>query len=120
VRFTSRAVRKMPTLDQFIESLMLKKDKLIKMGTIKGFNVHALVVHKTSSTFNPKSKKKGKGKVHSKQNKEGNSKPFKNSSKSKGGKGKKGVDLHSLINVSVYIHSFSFYFSSHVSCIFYT
>jgi hypothetical protein len=90
VRFTSGATWKIPTLDQFIESLMHEKDKLIKMGTIKGSNVHALVVHESNNTFNLKSKQKGKGKAHSEQKKEGNSKPFDDSSSSKGGKGKKG------------------------------
>jgi hypothetical protein len=42
------------------------------------------------NTFNPKTKQKGKGKAHSEHKKEGNSKPFDDSSGSKGGKGKKG------------------------------
>jgi hypothetical protein len=54
----------MPTLDQFIKSLMHEQDKLIKMGTIKGSNAHALVVHESNNACNPKTKKKGKGKVH--------------------------------------------------------
>jgi hypothetical protein len=90
VRFTSRATWKTRTLDQFIESLTHDKDKLIKMGTIKGPNVHALVMHERSNTFNPKTMQKGKGEVHFEHKKEGNSKPFDDSSNSKGGKGKKG------------------------------
>jgi hypothetical protein len=89
-RFTSGSTWKMLTLDQFIESLMHEKDKLIKMGIIKGSNVHALVVHERSNACNLKTKKKGKGKVHAEPKKEGYSKPFDDSSGSKGGKGKKG------------------------------
>jgi hypothetical protein len=66
----------MSTLDHFIESLMHEQDKLIKMGIIKGPNVHALVVHEIKKTSNSKYKKKGKGKLHVEPNKEGRSKPF--------------------------------------------
>jgi len=60
------------------------------MGTIKGSNVHALVVHESSSTLNLKSKQKINGKVHFEHKKEGNSKPYDDSSGSKGGNGNKG------------------------------
>jgi hypothetical protein len=69
---------------------MHEKDNLIKMGIIKGSNAHALVVHESNNTCNPKTKKKGKGKAHAEPKKEGYSKPFDDSSGSKGGKGKKG------------------------------
>jgi hypothetical protein len=45
VRFTSGATWKMPSLEDFIESLTQEKTKLISMGTIKGPRVHALTVH---------------------------------------------------------------------------
>jgi hypothetical protein len=45
VRFTSRATWKMPSLEDFIESLTQDQTKLINMGTIKGPRVHALTVH---------------------------------------------------------------------------
>jgi hypothetical protein len=62
MRFTSGATWKMPTLDQFIESLMHEKDKLIKMGIIKGPNVHALVVHERKHIQSKdQAKRKGKG-----------------------------------------------------------
>jgi len=80
----------MQTLDQFIESLMHEKDNVIKMGIIKGPNVHALSFHERNNTSNSNSKKKGKGKAHTEPKKEGYSKPFVDSSSSKGGKGKKG------------------------------
>jgi hypothetical protein len=89
-RFTLGAVWKMLTIDQFIEALTHEQHNLIKMGIIKGPNVHALAVHESTSTSNSKSKQKGKGKVHAKPKKEGYSKPFDDSSDSKGGKGKKG------------------------------
>jgi hypothetical protein len=61
------------------------------MWIIKGPNVHALVVHESSSsTSNLKSKKKYKRKAHAKLKKEEYSKPFDDSSGSKGEKGKKG------------------------------
>jgi hypothetical protein len=56
VRFNLVATWKILTLDQFIESLMHEKDKLIKMGTIKGSNAHAFAVHESSNRLNPKSK----------------------------------------------------------------
>jgi hypothetical protein len=89
-RFTSGEAWKMPTMDHFIESLMHEKDKLIKMGIIKGPNVHALAVHERNNTSSSNSKKKGKGKVHADPKKEGYSTPFDDSSGSKGSKGKKG------------------------------
>ena len=70
IRFTSGALWKILRLDQFIDSLTHEQDKLIKMGTIKGSNAHALVVHESCNIFNPKSKQKGKGKVCSEQKKE--------------------------------------------------
>jgi len=41
------------------------------MGIIKGPKAHALVVHCGSNSQNPKSKRKGKKKVHVDQKKEG-------------------------------------------------
>jgi hypothetical protein len=63
VRFTSGETWTIPSLDQFIESLMHEKDKLIQMGVIKSPKAHALVVHERNNTSNPKSKQKGKGKA---------------------------------------------------------
>ena len=61
---------KMPTMDQFIDSLTHEQKKLIQMGLIKDPKAHALTMHD--------------GKGSSKQNeKEGYSKPFNDSSGSK-------------------------------------
>jgi len=59
------------------------------MGEIKSYKAHALVVHERNKS-SPKFKQKGKGKMHPKQRKEENSKPFDESSYYKGGKGKQG------------------------------
>jgi hypothetical protein len=45
VRFTSGAIWKMPSLEDFIESLTQEQTKLINMGAIKGPREHALNVH---------------------------------------------------------------------------
>ena len=95
----------MPTLDQFIQSLAHEQDKLIKMGIIKGPNAHALDVHESSDTSNPKTKQKGKGKVHAKPKKEGYSKPFDDSSGSKGGKGKRRNKCGFLFTFSISVGS---------------
>jgi hypothetical protein len=89
-RFTSGFTWKIPTLDHFIEALTHEKYNLINMGIIKGSNAHRVSMHKSSSACNPKTKKKGRGKVHVDPNNEGYSKPFDDSSGSKGRKGKKG------------------------------
>jgi hypothetical protein len=60
------------------------------MGIMKGPKEHAFVVHDGNNSQNPKSKRKGKEKVHVDPKKEGYSKPFNDSSCSKGGKKKKG------------------------------
>jgi hypothetical protein len=61
------------------------------MGKIKVSKAHALDVKYGSSHQNHKYKNKDKGKAHANPKKEGYSKPFNNSSGSKGGKGRKGV-----------------------------
>jgi hypothetical protein len=62
VRFTSGATWKMPSLEDFIESLTQEQTKLINMGTIKGPRVHALTVHDGSHKYQ-KSKDKYKRKI---------------------------------------------------------
>ena len=57
------------------------------MGKIKGSKAHALVVH--DGIHNQKQRSKYKGKAHVNPNMEGNTKPFNDSSVSKGEKGKK-------------------------------
>ena len=89
VRFTSGKNWTMPTLDAFIESLSQEQDKLINMGKIKGFKAHALAVHDGSHNPKQKFKSKDKGKAHANPKKEGNTKPFNDSSGSKGEKWKK-------------------------------
>jgi hypothetical protein len=79
----------MPSLSQFIEALTQDQDKLIQIGIIKGPKAHALV-HDGSSSQNLKLKRKDKEKVHAYPKKEGYSKPFNDSSGSKGGKRKQG------------------------------
>jgi len=59
VIFTSGATWKMPSLEDFIESLTQEQTKLINMGTIKGPRVHALTVHDGSQKYH-KSKDKDK------------------------------------------------------------
>jgi hypothetical protein len=90
----------MSTLDRFNESLVL-----IKMGKIKGSNAHVLVVQESRNTFNPKSKQKGKRKSHYEHKKEGNSKPFNDSSGSKGGNEKKGNSKSSYYNRDYHLES---------------
>jgi hypothetical protein len=89
VRFTSGATWKMPSLEEFIESLTQEKTKLINMGTIKGPREHALTMHDGSHKYK-KSKDKYKRKSHSHTKKEGYTKPFIDASGSKGEKGRKG------------------------------
>jgi hypothetical protein len=89
VRFTSGATWKMPSLEDFIESLTQEQTKLINMGTIKGPRAHALTVHDGSHKYQ-KSKDKDKWKSHAHTKKEGYTKPFTDASGSKGEKGRKG------------------------------
>ena len=48
---------KMPPMDAFIEYLIQEQGKLFKMGALKNFKCHVLVVHE-SSKINGKNKKK--------------------------------------------------------------
>jgi hypothetical protein len=89
MRFTSGATWKMPSLEEFIESLTQEQTKLINMGTIKGARAHALTVHDGSHKYQ-KSKYKDKRKSHAHPKKEGYTKPFTDASGSKGEKGRKG------------------------------
>jgi hypothetical protein len=89
VKFTSGATWKMPSLEDFIESLTQEQTKLINMGKIKGPKAHALTVQDGSHQYQ-KSKDKDKRKSHAHPKKEGYSKPFTDASGSKGGKGRKG------------------------------
>lgn len=99
VRLAIGATWKMPTLDAFIESLIHEQDKLIKMGTLKTSNAHALFVHgsgKNNSKSNRQSK--GKGKKELDPRKEGNPKPPDGSTSSKEKKDKKGKSKCSYCN----------------------
>ena len=87
VIFTSGATWKMPSLEDFIESLTQEQTKLINMGTIKGPRAHALTVHDGSHKYQ-KSKDKYKKKDHAHTKKEGYTKPFTDASRSKGEKGR--------------------------------
>jgi hypothetical protein len=89
VRFASRATWKMPSLEDFIESLTQEQTKLINMGTIKGPRVHALIVPDGSHKYH-KSKYKDKQKAHAHPKKEGYTKSFTDAFGSKGEKGRKG------------------------------
>jgi hypothetical protein len=51
VKFTFGATCKMPSLEDFIESLTQKQTKLINMGTIKGPREHALTMHDGSHKY---------------------------------------------------------------------
>jgi hypothetical protein len=89
IRFTSGATWKMPSLEEFIESLTQEKTKLINMGKIKGPKAHALIVKYGSHKYQ-KYKYKDKRKAHAHPKKEGYTKPFIDASGSKGEKGRKG------------------------------
>jgi hypothetical protein len=88
-RFTFGATWKMPSLEDFIESLTQEKTKLINMGTMKGPREHALTVKYGSQKYH-KYKYKYKWKSHAHPKKEGYTKPFTDASRSKGEKGRKG------------------------------
>ena len=85
VRFASGATWKMPSLEDFIESLTQEQTKLINMGTIKGPRVHTLTLHDGSQKY-----QKYKWKAHAHPKKEGYTKPFTDASGYKGEKGRKG------------------------------
>jgi hypothetical protein len=89
VIFTSGATWKIPSLEDFIESLIQEQTKLINMGKIKGPNVHSLTVQ-DGSHQHQKYKYKDKRKAHAHLKKEWYSKPFTDASGSKGGKGRRG------------------------------
>jgi hypothetical protein len=89
VRFSSGATWKMPSLEDFIESLTQEKAKLINMGTIKGPRENALTMHDGNQKYQ-KYKDKDKWKYHAHPKKEGYTKPFSDASGSKGEKGIKG------------------------------
>jgi hypothetical protein len=89
VIFSSRDTWKMPSLEDFIESLTQEKTKLINMGTIKGPRAHSPIVHDRRHKYQ-KSKDKYKHKSHAHAKKEGYTKPFTDASRSKGEKGRKG------------------------------
>jgi hypothetical protein len=89
IRFTSGSTWKMPSLEEFIESLTQEQTKLINMGTIKGPRVHTLIVHDGNHKYQ-KYKDKYKRKSHPHTKKEGHTKPFTDASRSKGEKGRKG------------------------------
>jgi hypothetical protein len=74
-RFTSGTTWKIPSLEEFIESLTQEQTKLINMGKIKGPKVHALTVQDGNHQYQ-KSRDKGKRKAHANPKKEGYSKPF--------------------------------------------
>jgi hypothetical protein len=80
---------KMPSLEDFIESLTQEQTKLINMGEIKGPRAQALTVHDGRHKYQ-KSKDKDKQKSHAHMKKEGYTKPFTDASGSKREKGRKG------------------------------
>ena len=86
----------MPSLQEFMESLIFEQDKLIGMGKIKPPKAHALAVHDSSHNKHHRSdssqknqQQKDKGKAHSHPKKEGYTKPFNDSFGSRNEKGKK-------------------------------
>jgi hypothetical protein len=89
IRFTSGATWKMPSLQDFIESLTQEQTKLINMGAIKGPREHALTVHDGSHKYT-KYKDKYKWKYHAHTKKEWYIKPFTDASGSKGENERKG------------------------------
>jgi hypothetical protein len=89
VKLASGATWKMPSLEDFIESLTQDQTKLINMGAIKGPRAHSLTVHDGSHKYK-KYKDKYKWKYHAHTKKEGYTKPFTDASRSRGEKGRKG------------------------------
>jgi hypothetical protein len=61
--FSFGATWKMPSLEDFIESLTQDQTKLINMGTIKGPRVHEIIVHDGSQKYH-KSKYRYNRKYH--------------------------------------------------------
>ena len=72
---------------------------LISMGKIKGSKAHALVVH--DGSYNPEQRSEDKGKAHANPKKEGTTKPFNDSSRSKVKKGRKRINAHTLKEDSI-------------------
>jgi hypothetical protein len=89
VRFSSGSTWKMPSLEDFVESLTQEQTKLINMGAIKGPRAHALTMHDGIQKYQ-KYKDKDNWKSHAHTKKEGYTKPFTDASGSKGEKGRKG------------------------------
>jgi hypothetical protein len=87
IRFSSGPTCKMPSLEDFIESMTQEQTKLINMGTIKGPRAHVIVVHDGNQKYH-KYKDKYKRKSHAHLKKEGYTKPFIDASRSKGEKGR--------------------------------
>jgi hypothetical protein len=83
VKFSSESTWKMPSLEEFIESLTQEKTKLINVGKIKGPKVHGITMKYGNHQYY-KSKDKYKRKSHANPKKEGYSKPFTDASRSKG------------------------------------
>jgi 3-dehydroquinate synthase class II len=50
-RFASRATWKMPSLEDFIESMTQEQTKLINMGKMKGSKAYALTLHDVSHQY---------------------------------------------------------------------
>jgi hypothetical protein len=97
VIFTSGATWKMPSLEDFIESLTQEQTKLINMGGIKGPRGHALTMHDGSQKYQ-KSKDKDKRKDRAHTKKEGYTKPFTDAS---GSKGEKERNAHTVTKDSI-------------------
>jgi hypothetical protein len=89
VKFTSGSTWKIPSLEEFIESMTQEQTKLINMGRIKGPKAHPITVQDGSHQYH-KYKYKYKRKTHAHPKKEGYSKPFTDAFGSKCGKGRKG------------------------------
>jgi hypothetical protein len=98
VIFASGATWKMPSLEDFIESLTQEQTKLINMGAIKGPREHELIVHDGSHKYH-KSKNKDKHKSHAHTNKKGYTKPFTDAS---GSKGEKERNAHTVTKDSIW------------------
>jgi hypothetical protein len=90
VKFAFGFTWKIPSLEEFIESLTQEQTKLVNIGKIKGPKAHELTVQDESGHQYHKSKDKEKRKEHANMKKEWYSKPFTDASRSKGGKGRKG------------------------------
>jgi hypothetical protein len=100
IRFTSGATWKMPSLEDFIESLTQEQTKLINMGKIKGPKAHALTVQDGSHKYH-KYKYKDKRKSHAHRRRKGTQNPSLMPPDPKGKREEKGRNARTVTKDSI-------------------